>query len=126
MLLLGLFSALALTLACIGIYGVMAYAVAERSSEIGIRVALCAQPAQILKLVMGSGLRLAVSGVALGAVLSFGLNRFLGSALYGVRPTDGVTFLAADALLMIVAVLASYVPARRAMSIDPVVALRTE
>ena len=126
MLLLGLFSALALALACIGIYGVMAFAVAERSCEIGIRMALGAQPAQILKLMMGTGLRLAASGVALGAILSLGVNRFLGSALYGVMPTDGVTFLAAGVLLMTVAVLASYVPARRAMSIDPVVALRAE
>jgi len=126
MLLLGLFSILALTLACVGIYGVMAYAVAERSSEIGIRMALGAQPTQIVKLVMGTGLRLAASGVVLGAILSLGLNRFLGSALYGVRPTDTLTFAAAAGLLMLVAVLASYVPARRAMSIDPVVALRTQ
>jgi putative ABC transport system permease protein len=126
MALLGLFAALALVLASIGIYGVMAYAVAQRSSEIGIRMALGAQPTQIVKLVMGAGLRLAASGVALGAILSLGLNRFLGSALYGVRPTDGVTFASAAGLLMIVAVLASYIPARRAMSIDPVIALRTQ
>jgi len=126
MLLLGLFSALALTLACIGIYGVMTYAVAQRSSEIGIRMALGAQPAQIVRLVMGAGVRLAVSGVALGAILSLGVNRFLETALYGVKPTDGVTFAAAAVLLTIVAVLACYIPARRAMSIDPVMALRVE
>jgi putative ABC transport system permease protein len=126
MALLGLFAVLALTLACIGIYGVMAYAVAQRSSEIGIRMALGAQPVQILKLVMGAGLRLAACGIALGAILSLGLNRFLASALYGVRPTDAATFIAAAVLLMSVAVLASYIPARRAMSIDPVVALRAD
>jgi putative ABC transport system permease protein len=126
MALLGLFAALALTLACIGIYGVMAYAVAQRTSEIGIRIALGAQPARILQLVMGAGLRLAIYGIALGAILSLGLNRFLANALYAVKPTDGATFIAAAVLLMLVAVLASYVPARRAMSIDPVVALRAE
>jgi putative ABC transport system permease protein len=126
MVLLGVFAALALALASIGVYGVMAYAVAQRSSEIGIRMALGAHPAQIRKLVVGAGLRLATSGVIVGAILSLGLNRFLGSALYGIKPTDWVTFLAASVLLMAVAVLASYVPARRAMSIDPVVALRVE
>jgi putative ABC transport system permease protein len=124
--LLGLFAALALALSSIGIYGVMAYAVAQRSSEIAIRMALGAQPTQIVKLMIGAGMRLAASGVALGAILSLGLNRFLGSALYGVRPTDGVTFSAALVLLMTVAVGASYVPARRVMSIDPVVVLRAE
>jgi ABC-type lipoprotein release transport system permease subunit len=89
-------------------------------------MALGAQPAQIVKLVMGAGMRLAVSGVAQGAISSLGLNRFLEIALYGVKPTDGVTFTAAAVLLTIVAVLACYIPARRAMSINPVVALRVE
>lgn len=124
MMILGLFSALALTLACIGIYGVMVYAVVQRSSEIGIRIALGAQPNRILMLVLAAGLRLAAAGVGLGAILSLGLNRFLGSALYGVTPADGLTFFTAAAVLMTVAILASYVPARRAMSIDPIVVLR--
>lgn len=126
MMILGLFSALALTLACIGIYGVMVYAVVQRSSEIGIRIALGAQPNRILMLVLATGLRLAAAGVGLGAILSLGLNRFLGSALYGVTPADGLTFFTAAAVLMTVAILASYVPARRAMSIDPIIALRAE
>jgi ABC-type antimicrobial peptide transport system permease subunit len=104
----------------------MAYTVAQRTSEIGIRIALGARPAGILKLVMGAALRLAACGIALGAILSASLNRFLANALYGVKPTDGATFTAAAVLLMLVAVLASYLPARRAMSIDPVVALRAE
>ncbi|HEY3458961.1 MAG TPA: FtsX-like permease family protein, partial [Bryobacteraceae bacterium] len=126
MILLGLFGALALALASVGIYGVMAYAVAQRSSEIGIRMALGAQRSEILKLVLGAGLRLAVAGVLAGALLSIALNRFLRSALYGVTTSDGMTFAAASCLLMIVAILASYLPARRAVSIDPVAALRVE
>jgi putative ABC transport system permease protein len=126
MILLGLFGALALALASIGIYGVMSYAVAQRSSEIGIRMALGAQRSEIIKLVLGAGLRLATAGVLAGALLSIALNRFLRSALYGVTTSDGVTFAAASSLLMLLAILASYLPARRAMGIDPIAALRTE
>jgi putative ABC transport system permease protein len=126
MVLLGLFGALALALASIGIYGVMAYAVAQRSIEIGIRMALGAQRTEIVKLVVGAGLRLAVGGTMAGVILSFALNRFLKSALYGVTTSDGMTFAAASSLLVVVAILASYLPARRAISIDPVATLRTE
>jgi putative ABC transport system permease protein len=123
-LLLGLFGILALALASVGIYGVMAYSVAQRSSEIGIRIALGAEPGAVLALVLVKGLRLAVAGVALGVVLSLGLTRFLSKVLYGVGSTDGLTFAGSCLLLLAVAMLASYIPALRATKVDPVIALR--
>ncbi|MCH7978035.1 MAG: FtsX-like permease family protein [Acidobacteria bacterium] len=126
MLLVGLFAAIALLLTVIGIYGVVSYAVIQRTHEMGIRAALGATPGEILRLVVGEGLRLAVFGVAIGLVASLGLIRFISSLLYGINATDVVTYVSVALLLITIAVLASYVPARRATRVDPVLALRVE
>jgi len=126
MVLLGLFALIALLLACVGIYGVMAYSVAQRANEIGIRMALGAKPQQILRLMMGMGLKLAATGILAGVLLSLVLTRFLTALLYGVESSDLVTFLATAAVLLGVAALAICIPARRAMATDPMVALRAE
>lgn len=126
MLLLSIFAGLALTLACIGIYGVMAYSVAQRTHEIGIRLALGAQRRDVLKLILRQGLRLALIGVVIGISAGLLLTRLMTSLLYGTTPGDPLTFAAVSALLMIVALLACYVPALRAMKVDPMVALRYE
>jgi putative ABC transport system permease protein len=125
-LLLGLFATLALTLAAIGIYGVLAYMVSQRTREIGIRMAIGADRTAVLGLVVSRGLWLALGGVAVGLAISFVVARFIGSLLYQVRPIDPVTFIAVPAVLMLVALIASVVPARRAMQVDPITALRTE
>lgn len=124
--LLGVFSALALVLAAVGIYGVMSYAVSGRTREIGVRMALGANPGNVLALVMRDGIAVTIAGLALGLIGSYGATRVLGSQLYGVETTDTVTFIAVSAILAGVALLASYIPARRAMTIDPMVALRNE
>jgi putative ABC transport system permease protein len=126
MLLLGIFALLAMGLAVVGIYGVVAYGVTQRRQEIGIRMALGAQRREILKMVVGQGLKLALIGVAAGVAGAFALTRFLSSLLYGVRPTDPLTFVAVSLILAAVALLASYIPARRAAKVDPMVALRCE
>jgi len=126
MLVLALFASLALALACVGIYGVMAYSVSQRASEIGIRMALGADRKAVLALVLAQGFKLALAGVLLGALLSLGLSRFLVSALYGVQSTDGVTFASSSLVLIAVAILASYLPAWRATKVDPATALRSE
>ncbi|HEV2388861.1 MAG TPA: ABC transporter permease [Candidatus Acidoferrales bacterium] len=120
------FGLLALALACIGLYGVLAYDVARRTREIGIRVALGARPASVLRLVVGQGLGLAFAGAAIGAGAAAGLTRFLSSFLYGVRPGDLGTTAAVVLLLALVAIAACIVPARRALRVDPVRALRYE
>ena len=125
-LLLGLFATLALTLAAIGIYGVLAYLVSQRTREIGIRMAIGADRTAVLGLVVSRGLWLALGGVAVGLAISLVVARFIGSLLYQVRPIDPVTFIAVPAMLTLVALLASVVPARRAMQVDPITALRTE
>jgi putative ABC transport system permease protein len=120
------FSALALFLACLGIYGVIAYSVKQRTAEIGIRMALGATPGNVLSNVLGLGLRLALVGVIAGGVCALAVTRFLQSLLFGVSAADPETFLAVSALMFAVAVAAALVPARRAVKIDPVEALRYE
>ena len=125
-LLLGIFSTLALVLAAIGIYGVMSYSVSGRTREIGVRMALGAQPRNVLALVMRDGIVVTVAGIALGVALALAATKVLGSQLYGVGTTDTPTFVAVSFLFAVVALAASYIPARRAMKLDPMVALRYE
>ena len=123
-ILLGSFALVALLLALIGIYGIIAYSVAQRTQEMGIRQALGAQQSDILRLVMGQGVRLALTGVAVGVGAAFGLTRLMTTLLFHVTATDPATFIAVAFLFLLVALAASYVPARRATRIDPMVALR--
>jgi len=126
MVLLGIFAALAVVLSCVGIYGVVSYIAGRRTHEIGIRVALGAREFDVLRLVVGYGLALAVLGVGLGVAGALVLTRFLASMLYGIRPTDPLTYLGVALLLTAVAMVASYIPARRATKVDPMEALRYE
>jgi len=126
MLLFGAFALLGLTLASVGIYGVVSYSVTHRTHEIGVRMALGAGRAAVLKLVVVQGLSLALIGIATGLAASFGVTRFLQAMLFGVKPADPATFLVAALLWIAIVVLACYVPARRAMKVDPMVALRYE
>jgi predicted permease len=125
-LLLGLFGLLALTLAVVGLYGVMSYSVAQRTREIGVRVALGARRSDVMRLILGQGLRLTLMGMGIGIVCSVALTWVLRSVLYGITATDPVSFLAVAALLTTVALAASYVPARWATRVDPMRALRSE
>jgi putative ABC transport system permease protein len=126
LVLLGSFAAAALLLAIIGVYGVIAYAVTQRTREIAIRIALGARSREVLTLVLRSGLRLVAAGIAVGAVAALALSRTLSSLLFGVHPADVWTYGLASLLLVLVAVAASYVPARRATRFDPAMALRSE
>ena len=122
----GFFSLFALALACLGLYGVLSFSVVQRTREIGVRIALGAQRKDVLSLVVGYGLKLAVLGLVLGLVAALAVTRFVESLLYGVTATDPAVFIGVSALLLLVAMLASWLPARRATKLDPMIALRHE
>ncbi len=124
--LMGALAALGLTLAIIGVYGVMAYSVSRQTGEMGLRVALGASPWDILKMAMGRGARLVAIGLSVGLVGALMLTRFLSGSLYGMNPDDPLTFGVVCLILAAVALVACYIPARRAMLVDPMVALRYE
>ena len=125
-LLLGIFGGIAAVLAAIGIYGVMAYSVAERTREIGIRMALGANSSDVLKMVMRHALVLVALGLTFGLAGSFALTRVIKSGLYGVTATDPATYVGISALLIVVAMIACFIPTRRAVRVDPTIALRYE
>jgi len=126
MLLLSIFAGAALLLASLGIYGVLAYLVSQRTQEIGIRMALGARPRDVLLAVAGQGVALSAAGIVVGVAGALAVTRVLSKLLFGIGATDPATFASVAALLMAVAALASYIPARRAMRVDPILALREE
>ena len=126
MLLLGAFALMALFLAAVGLYGVVAYSVSQRTQEIGLRMAIGAQPGDVLRMVLGGGMRLAILGVVIGIASALAMAQVLATMLYEIRPFDPASYVTTATVLMAVAILACYVPARRAMRVDPVVAMRQE
>jgi ABC-type antimicrobial peptide transport system permease subunit len=125
-MLMTVFGSSALLLAAIGIYGLMAYSVAQRTREIGIRMALGAEAEQVRKMVVFQGMRLAVIGVALGLVAAFALTRLMATFLFGVQARDPLVFVAMPVLLTVVSIVAVWLPARRASTVNPLIALRYE
>jgi len=125
-LLLGLFAALALSLAATGVYGVLQYSVIQRKREMGIRIAIGATSSNMIGLIVGQAVRLAALGVVIGLVGAFALTRVIRALLFDTDPLDGLTFVASAAVLVLIAVLSSYLPARRALRIDPIIAMRAE
>jgi ABC-type antimicrobial peptide transport system permease subunit len=123
-MLLGLFATAALLLAAMGIYGVLSYTVAQRTAEIGIRMALGAQRGAVLRSVVGQGMVLAAVGIVLGGVTAVAVTRVLSGMLFGITPTDPVVFASVAGMLAVVAALAAYIPARHASMVDPLIALR--
>jgi putative ABC transport system permease protein len=123
---LGLFAGMALMLAIFGIYGVMAYSVAQRTHEVGIRMALGAQKSNVLGMVIRNGMTLTLLGVAIGLAIAFCLTRLMRALLFEVAPTDGATFAVVPILFVVIALIACYIPALRATKVDPLVALRYE
>ena len=121
-----MFAAIALLLAAVGIYGLMSYAVQQRRQEIGIRMALGANQGRIMQLILGQGMRLALIGTVVGLGLAYGLTRVLSKFLYNVKPNDPLAFFTVASVLSVVTLLAAFVPTRRAMKVDPMVALRQE
>jgi putative ABC transport system permease protein len=126
MILLAAFAALALALSCVGLYGVLSYLAGERTREIGVRIALGAGRRDIQRLILGQGVKMALAGVALGIFLALGLTHLMSSQLFGISPHDPLTFAGVALILLLVALGACYLPARRAMGVDPMVALRHE
>jgi ABC-type antimicrobial peptide transport system permease subunit len=126
MILLGAFAGLALVLACIGVYSVMAYVVSQRTSEIGIRMALGASPQAVQAMIVGEGLRLAALGIGVGLVAAFVASRLIQQLLFDVPPHDPLTYAGISLLLAAVATAACWIPARRATKVDPLIALRAE
>jgi putative ABC transport system permease protein len=125
-ILLGSFAAMALVIAALGIYGVISYTVSQRTRELGIRIALGAQRDRVVRLVIRQGLGLTLAGIVIGIAGAYGLTRLIASLLFGVAPADPLTFGAVAAIFVIVACLASYLPARRAAAVDPIIAMRAE
>ena len=123
-LMLGVFAATALLLAAIGLYGVMAYLVSQRTAEIGVRLALGGRPRDVVRLVIGEGMAMALAGIVLGVVASLALSNLVRGLLYGVAPIDPLTYFAIGTVLAVVAFIASAIPARRAARVDPVASLR--